>query len=154
VDGAAEIHHGTTIALGSYAALIRGPAGTGKSDLALRCLAIAPTALIPSPALLVADDQTEISLNGDVLKVDAPETIRGKLEVRGLGIVNVPATTRANLRLVVDLMAPERIERLPDPAPNTQIMGVDLPLLHLAPFEDSAPVKLLLALAQLMRKPN
>src|SRR5689334_23520913 len=53
---ASENVHATAIALGGNAALIRGAPGSGKSDLALRCLAIAPTALVPCPASLVADD--------------------------------------------------------------------------------------------------
>lgn len=150
--GAVERRHGTTIALGTAAALIRGPAGAGKSDLALRCLTTAPTALIPVPAQLVADDQTEITLCDAGLAVNAPDTIHGKLEVRGLGILNVPVVALATLRLIVELVASERIERHPDPTPKAQIMGVDLPVLHVAPFEASAPIKVLLALARLMQK--
>jgi HPr kinase/phosphorylase len=144
---ATETHHGTAIALAGNAALIRGAPGAGKSDLALRCLATAPTALIASPTTLVADDQVVITRTGQRLMAEAPATIRGKLEVRGLGIVTVPHLASAELVLVADLTAPELIERLPDPAPETDLMGVRLPLLHIAPFEASAAVKLLLALA-------
>lgn len=146
MDGAVENHHGTAIALAGKAALIRGPSGSGKSDLALRCLAIAPTALIPSPVSLVADDRVDISRDGDALKIAAPATIRGKLEVRGQGIIEVSAVASALLVLVADLVTPDKIERFPDPQPCTQIMGVSLPVIQLAPFEASAPVKLLLAL--------
>ena len=152
MGGAAEIHHGTAIALGGMAALIRGPSGCGKSDLALRCLAFAPTALIPTPTLLVADDQVQITRTDQRLEADAPATIRGKLEVRGLGILNVPFISSAALVLVADLVAPDRIERHPDPAPDTYIMGIRLPLMYLAPFEASAPVKLLAALAQTLSR--
>lgn len=152
MDGAVEIHHGTAIALGQNAVLIRGPSGSGKSDLALRCLAFAPTALIPSPTLLVADDRVQITRADQHLKAEAPATIRGKLEVRGLGILSVPLIASAELVLVADLVAPDRIERLPDPAPETHFMGVRLPLLYLAPFEAAAPIKLLLALARTMQR--
>ncbi len=148
---AVENHHGTAIALGANAVLIRGAPGSGKSDLALRCLAMAPTALVPSPAMLVADDRVDITRTGSRLKAAAPATIRGKIEVRGLGIVTVPCAESAALVLVAELAQPERIERFPDPAPEAELMGIRLPLLYLAPFEAAAPVKLLLALARTLR---
>ncbi len=115
---AAETHHGTAIAMGGSAALIIGPSGAGKSDLALRCLAVAPTTLIPLPAHLIADDWVLISLDGDRLLVEAPETIRGKLEVRGLGILEVPIARSAALALIAELVAPEAVDRLArSPAP-------------------------------------
>lgn len=149
---AVENHPGTVIALGSNAVLIRGAPGSGKSDLALRCLSLAPTALVPSPPMLVADDRVDITRTQGRLKAEAPATIRGKMEVRGLGIVTVPCTESAELVLVADLTAPERIERFPDPQPVTDLMGVQLPLLYLAPFQAAAPVKLLLALVQTFKR--
>jgi len=151
LDGATEIHHGTAIALGHCAALIRGPASSGKSDLALRCIGLAPTALIPSQILLVADDQVQLSRKGKSIKAEAPATIRGKLEVRGLGILTVPSLERADLTLIADLSASEKVARFPDPEPQTELLGLSLPLLLLAPFEASAPIKLLLALAQMLQ---
>lgn len=151
MDGAVEIHHGAAIALGHSAALIRGPSGSGKSDLALRCMGLAPTALIPSQTLLVADDQVQLSRTGKILKVEAPPTIRGKLEVRGLGILTVPTLKIADLALVADLTVPEKIARFPDPRPQTVLLGLRVPLIFLAPFEASAPIKLLLALAQMLQ---
>jgi serine kinase of HPr protein (carbohydrate metabolism regulator) len=152
VGDAAETHHGTAIALAGTAVLIRGASGSGKSDLALRCLALAPTALTAVPAMLVADDYVTVTRTGDRLVAEAPATIRGKLEVRGLGIMTVPCQESAELVLVADLVAPEQIERFPDPAPEVELGGVTLPLLHIAPFEASAPVKLLLALAERFRR--
>lgn len=151
---APENVHGTAIALGGKAALIRGAPGSGKSDLALRCLAVAPTALIPCPAALVADDRVDLRRSGDRILAEAPATIRGKLEVRGLGVLNVPSTASAEVVLIADLTALDKIERLPDPPPVTELLGVRLPLMHVAPFTASAPVKLLLALAQTLRKPG
>jgi HPr kinase/phosphorylase len=152
-DAAEETLHGTAIALAGNAVIIRGAPGSGKSDLALRCLSLAPTALIASPATLVADDRVIAMRKGDRIKVEAPAAIRGKLEVRGLGIVTVPSVDSAELVLVADLVAPKEVERLPDPAPNTELLGLPLPLLHIAPFEASAPAKLLLALLMRFKRP-
>ena len=139
-------HHGTAIAVDDRAALILGASGAGKSDLALRCLALGPSPLIPAPARLVADDRVILFPQEGRLRVAAPGTIRGRLEVRGMGILEVPFVEGAWLALVVELSAPEAVERLPDPAPRREVQGVSLPALRLAPFEASAPVKLLLAL--------
>jgi len=152
LENATENLHGTAVALAGNAALIRGAPGSGKSDLALRCLAVAPTALIPGPTQLVADDRVEITRVGERLLAAAPATIRGKLEVRGLGILNVPTVESAELVLVADLVPPEAIERFPDPKPHTELLGIRLPLLYLAPFEAAAPVKLLLALVQIFKR--
>ena len=140
--------HGTAIAVDGRAALIVGPSGAGKSDLALRCLALAPSPLIPAPAQLVADDRVILSPQGGRLRVSAPATIRDRLEVRGMGILEIPCVESADLVLVVELAGSEAIERLPDPPPQRAFLDVSLPVLRLAPFEASAPVKLLLALGR------
>lgn len=148
---AAENVHATAIALGTHAALIRGAPGSGKSDLALRCLALAPTALIASPVTLVADDRVDLVADAGRLYAQAPATIRGKLEVRGLGIVTVPHVPRAEVKVVADLSAPEEIERLPEASASAELAGVRVPLIRLAPFEAAAPVKLLLAIVQTIK---
>jgi len=132
--------HGTAVALGGDGILLRGPSGCGKSDLALR--------LIDAGARLLADDQTELSLKGGSLEMRAPAAIAGQIEVRGIGILPVPSLNAAPLRLVVDLVPPERIERLPEPQFCT-FLGLSVPLLALAPFEASAVAKLRLALGVL-----
>lgn len=115
--------------------LLRGPSGVGKSDLALR--------LIDEGARLVTDDQAELRPVGDTLLACAPETIAGKIEARGIGIVELPHMDAVPLRLVCDLVAPgeDWVARLPDPG-VVRLAGIELPLIVLAPFEASAPAKL------------
>lgn len=137
--------HATAIAMGGYAALIRGPSGAGKSDLALRCLGVAASTLLPQRTLLVADDQVLLTLNNDHLTATAPAQIKGKLEVRGLGIVEVDTCKDARLALVVDLVAAALIERMPEPD-HCEIDGIVLPRLTLYSFEASAALKLLMCL--------
>ena len=145
--------HASAIAAGGRAALIRGPSGAGKSDLALRCIALAPTPLLPQQASLVSDDQTVITRRGGRLYASAPARIAGLLEARGIGIVRVNDTAGlpVPLALVVDLIpsaeaADGQPDRLPDPWPMVPILGVELPLLRLKIHEASAPIRLLLAL--------
>ena len=133
--------HGTSVSIGGEGILLRGPSGCGKSDLALR--------LVDEGARLVADDQTEISRRDSSLEMTAPAALAGLLEVRGLGIVRVSHMARAPLRLVVDLVPSDAVERMPEPTFCT-IEGVSLPLLALDAFAASAPAKLRLALKALV----
>jgi serine kinase of HPr protein (carbohydrate metabolism regulator) len=128
--------HGTAVAIDGAAVLMRGPSGAGKSDLALR--------LIDGGAHLIADDQTLIRREGERVLVRAPPAIRGLIEIRGLGILSLDAVEEAPLLLLVDLVAPQEIERLPARR-SESILGVPLPLVALAPFEASAAAKLRLA---------
>jgi len=146
---AADLVHGTCVALGRSAALLRGPSGSGKSDLALRFLFLArrgPAAL--EPPTLVADDQVRIRREGDRLLVEAPATLRGKLEVRGLGIVELKSAADAELVLVADLVAASEVERMPDAGARVSLLGVDVATIRLVATEPSAPIKLALALAR------
>jgi len=129
--------HGTAVAIEGRAVLLRGPSGSGKSDLALR--------LIDAGARLVADDQTELARVGDGIVVRPPATIVGLIEVRGIGILRLDPLMEAPLALLADLVQPETVERLPMPR-FEPVLGLDLPLIALAPFEASAQAKLRLAL--------
>jgi HPr kinase/phosphorylase len=144
-----ELVHGTCVALGRTAALLRGPSGSGKSDLALRFLFLArrgPAAL--EAPILVADDQVCLVRNDGRILAKSPDTIRGKMEVRGVGIAEVKSLMEAELALVVDLMPGAEIERLPDGNAKARLLGIELPLVGLFPWEASAPIKLAIALAR------
>jgi len=142
---ARQLVHGTCVAFGPHAALLRGSSGSGKSDLALRFLALAAEGEM-APGL-VADDQVLLEVKGDKLLASAPNTLAGKLEVRGLGIMAVPHVEQAQLALVVDLVASDTVPRMPpEPLPRTALLGISVPNLQLAPFEHSAPIKLKMAL--------
>ncbi len=145
-----ELVHGTAIAVGGHALLIRGPSGSGKSDLALRCLVHPVSPLVPEPALLVADDQVLVERRGATLVGRAPDPIRGKLEVRGLGIIDVAnvAPDGVPIILLVELVPLEQIDRLPDMSLVTPVAGVQLPLLRVTAAEASAPTKVMLALGR------
>ncbi|MGA8690045.1 MAG: HPr kinase/phosphorylase [Methyloceanibacter sp.] len=143
---ARELVHGTCVALGANGALLRGGSGSGKSDLALRFLTL--PAEPGCESRLVADDQVWVEARGaSGLVASAPATLAGKLEVRGLGILEMPNLAEARLVLVVDLVARDAVPRTPpEPLEKTMIAGVAVPLLRLDPFEASTPVKLRLAL--------
>jgi HPr kinase/phosphorylase len=110
--------HASCVAVNTRAVLILGAAGAGKSALALQ--------LIAYGAELVADDQTQITLNGQQLAATCPTPLSGMIEARGVGLLHSPPRASAPLHLVVDLDQPET-ERLP-PRRITTLLGVQLPL--------------------------
>ena len=111
-----------------HGVLLLGPSGVGKSDLLLR--------LLDRGFALVADDQVCVE-NGFA---NAPATLAGLLEVRGLGIVRLPFVPRARLVLAVELAT---ALRMPSPA---QHFGTGLPLIQVDPAQCSAPTRVALAL--------
>lgn len=134
--------HATCVSIDGIGVLLRAPSGGGKSDLALR--------LIDGGAALVSDDYTHIEVRDGCVLASAPSSIRGMLEVRGLGLVRLPCSSDAAVGLVVDLVESSTIDRMPEPE-TALIDGagdIRLPLIRVAPFEASAAAKVRLAARQ------
>ena len=136
-DGLDALIHASCVAIGGRAVLIGGRSGTGKSDLALR--------LIDRGAKLVSDDYTELRHAGERVLARAPETISGKIEVRGLGILDLPPVADVPVCLYVDL--DEAPERMPEPT-TVWLAGEEIPRVALAALEGSAALKLEQALVR------
>ena len=115
---------------GGDALLLLGPSGAGKSDLLLR--------LIDQGFALVADDQ--VIIEDGLARPPAP--LAGMLEVRGLGLFQLPYVAPARLRLVVSLGAMPAA-RLPRPSLHP---GLGLPEIIVDPATPSAPARVALAL--------
>jgi HPr kinase/phosphorylase len=143
--------HATCLAIGGEGVLLLGQPGSGKSDLALRLIDGAGAGLSGRlrSALLVADDQVAIRRSDAGLVASAPPALAGKLEIRGLGIAEVPIERDVPLRLAVRLTPAADIERLPDLARSRmEILGISIPLVLLDPEKPSAPARLRAALDQ------
>ena len=137
-----ETMHASTVALDGQAVLITGPSGSGKSDLALRMLDRGFT--------LVSDDQTIVRRDGDRLIASAPANIAGKLEIRGVGIVEMETVKDVPVALLVELTS--EIQRLPDDRRERPVLGVNVPLVSVDALTASAASKVALALDRLGRK--
>ncbi len=124
--------HASCVAIRELGVLIRGPSGCGKSDLALR--------LIDDGADLVADDQVVLSGEAGCLLASAPDVLRGKIEIRGVGIFDMSYKQSASIQLVIDLVPRDDVPRLPEPA-CCDLAGQSLPLHRLHAFDASCPAK-------------
>jgi serine kinase of HPr protein (carbohydrate metabolism regulator) len=122
--------HGTALAIAGEGLLLLGGPGSGKSDLALR--------LIDRGAVLVADDRVDLSVEARRLHAAPPAALAGRIEMRGVGIVERPFLPQVPLRLAVHLG--QTAERLPT-ARVSEWLAVPLPVLFLPAFEPSAPLK-------------
>ena len=149
--------HATTVVLGQAsvpfgarvdgAVLLIGGSEAGKSDVALRLIAMG--------AKLISDDQTALTDAGGVLFASAPSSLHGQMEIRGVGIVNVTPAPPAPVVLTVRLDETATVPRLPEPLTHKLPQGLENcaepPFLVLHAFEASTPMKIAAAAATLVR---
>ncbi len=110
--------------------MLVGPSGAGKSDLALR--------LIDRGAVLVSDDYTDLSSASGTLTASPPANIAGRIEIRGLGIVEQAFAASTTIEMVVSL--DHEVDRMPEPQWRT-IAGVRVREIVIDPHRHSAPIK-------------
>ena len=132
--------HGTCVDLNNNGIIIKGPPGSGKSDLALR--------LIDEGALLVADDRINLRVENNSLLAKAPKTIAGLLEVRELGIFTLKYCHESVIVLIVELILENKQVRLPKKT-YAEIKGIRVPKIKLVSFNASASAKVRIALKEI-----
>ncbi|KAG1651467.1 Adenosylhomocysteinase [Nymphon striatum] len=80
--------HASLITIKGEGVLITGPSGSGKTLLALHLFRRCKQSGVD--AQIIADDQVILNNEDGYLTGAAPELLRGKIEIRGLGIVDLP----------------------------------------------------------------
>lgn len=140
-DVSSETIHASCVAIGDLAVLIEGRSGTGKSDLALR--------LIDRGGMLVSDDYTMVARKDGRLVARPPANLAGKIEVRGIGIVEMEHRTDVPVALIVAIV--ENPPRMPGPGRVRRLAGIELREIALPSLEPSAPFKVEIALRERMR---
>jgi len=136
-----ETIHATSVAIGGLGVLIMGPSGAGKSDLALR--------LIDRGATLISDDYTIVTAQDGALLLNAPPAIAGRMEIRHLGLVDMPHVDAVPAVLAIGLE--EAPQRMPETVDTIMLAGLPLRLVTLAGKEASAPIKVELAVHRFAR---
>lgn len=127
----------TCVSLDGVGVLLRGPSGCGKSDLALRLLAHSGS--------LVADDYTDLTVREGRLYATAPAAIAGLIEIRGVGVAAICHIVEVEVRLVIDLVTPSEVERMPEKQWCEVVTGIFVCRFALAAFEASATAKVAMA---------
>ena len=130
-------HAASAVAIDGRALLIEGPPGSGKSTLAI--------ALIDRGAVLIGDDAVTLEMRGETLWAVPPPNISGKLELRNVGIIELP-TTEAPASLVLKLS--QDAPRFVEGAEDYKLSGTSVPLLHFNPAIAAAPIRAEWALRQ------
>ena len=137
--------HASAVLVGGQGVLIRGASGSGKSSLVLGLID-----RDPASTWLVADDRVHLAADRGRLVAAVPETIAGKLEIRGQGVVEVAYISPAAIGLVVDLLSPDACPRLPGVnETEVEIGGVNLPRLMLPIGAVDGPARVRFAVRRL-----
>lgn len=119
--------HATAIQWHKKGILFLGPSGAGKSTAALLAM--------DKGARLIADDQVILKVRKKSCIASCPDTIRGKMEVRGVGIVDVKPVKHAQIDLVVFLTKDGKtVPRLPQPF-TWNFENIKLPCMRLCVFD-------------------
>ncbi len=122
--------HASAIVIQEAGVLIRGASGAGKSSLALALLAAAEQAA--HFGAMIGDDRLHLFAHHGRLIARGHPAVRGKIERRGQGIVEIGAEPGAVVRLVIDILPPDQTLRYPETVnPYVTLCGIDLPLLTL-----------------------
>ncbi len=104
--------HASGVVVGEAGIVIRGVSGIGKSSLALALLDAAVQAALFGA--LIGDDRLLLSASHGRLIARGHPAIRGQIEQRGVGILEIGAEPAAIVRLVVDIFQPEQMLRYPE----------------------------------------
>lgn len=125
--------HACLLEIYSKGVLLLGQSGIGKSELSLE--------LIKKGHHLVSDDRVDISLIRGKLYGESPELLRGMIEVRGIGIIDVTRmfgvnslTKRVTISYAIELVKlkpGEEMERLGNYMQYYEILGRKIPLLKI-----------------------
>ena len=135
--------HGCMVDVQGIGVLVEGESGSGKSESVI--------GLLQRGAALVADDVVRLRVVEDrEIIATAPENLRGMIEIRGLGVLNVTALfgvgalrLSKRLDLIVTLVHGQKTEDLERVGTSTavrEVMGLEIAhvTLPLAPGRDVA----------------
>jgi HPr kinase/phosphorylase len=125
--------HGNLLEIFGEGVLLLGASGIGKSEVCLD--------LIKRGHTLVADDKVDIRNVRNHLEGTSPEVIYGMMEVRGIGIINVPRmfginalTNKTTIRYCINLVpfsASLPVDRIGNSTDQTTILDIKIPCVTL-----------------------
>ena len=131
-------YHACALEIAEIGMLVEGPSGSGKTSLMLGLLEKAEQ--MELSASLVADDQVLLEQESGNITANVPESIAGKLELFGFGIVELPFQPKTMIKLVVRLADQTEIERMPENK-ITQLCGVSIPVIEVPQQHEQLAVR-------------
>ncbi|MEM9279348.1 MAG: HPr kinase/phosphatase C-terminal domain-containing protein [Pseudomonadota bacterium] len=137
-----QTYHCNALMIDGTGIVIKGPSGSGKSSLTMGLLERARHA--GAEAHFVSDDRTLLNKEEGILTAQAPDTIRGKIELRGHGIMDFPYLEKSMVHLIVWLVNDTDLERMPAPK-TTVIEDIELPLIEVPCRHEQASVRIVFA---------
>ncbi len=119
--------HGVLLNINGTGVVIKGASGIGKSEVALE--------LIKKGHSLIADDSIILKkIDEDFLIGEAPDLLKNRMEIRGIGIINVQqhfgiasVAPSANIDVVIEIMqAGNPVDRLGNDWKHEEYLGVEI----------------------------
>ena len=129
------------VAIDGKGVLIEARDDAQRTDLLLR--------LLDRGATLVVDARTVCVRRGKTLCATVPASTGGRVDIRGIGPVEMPNLDEAPVALAVVVL--DDAPRLPEDRRTRRIAGVEIPVLALGPSEPAAPIKVEYALKAFAR---
>ena len=129
-----QLLHASAIELNGVGILVTGLSGSGKSGLVAE--------LLTRGAKLIADDQVILNYERGQLMARAPGPLKGKLELYGMGVFDLPQyfVPETAIQMELQCMDAEQIERLPsDQVAHYQ--DIEIPAYVVAPEHSFTPAK-------------
>lgn len=135
-------HHACALEIDQIGILIIGKSGSGKTSLMMGLLERAKQE--NKEAYLVTDDRVHLKTSGEKLDAETPGTIAGLVEIRGYGVIAHPNKNTTAIKLVVELVKDESIERMPEQK-YYEFEGMRLPLLEVPIRHENQAVRIVFA---------
>lgn len=135
--------HANSLVIDHHGLLICGKSGFGKTSLMLSLLEQAKAN--NKFAAMVGDDQSLVANENNRLIAYCPSSTKGKLEIRGHGIVDVPFLQSAVINLVIEIVPRENIDRMPTIGTKT-LDGIQLPLVFVPRYGLQQSVQIIQAM--------
>jgi serine kinase of HPr protein (carbohydrate metabolism regulator) len=126
-----ETVQGACVAIDGRGVLIEARDDAQRTDLLLR--------LLDRGATLVSDAHTACTRRGDGLRAAPLPGTGGRIEIRGIGAVEMQSLAEVDVALIVVVL--DAAPRLPEDRRTRNIAGVGVPVLALGPGEPAAPIK-------------
>lgn len=137
-----QTEHACAVEINGMGILIKGQSGFGKTSLMMGLLERAKLEALNG--FLIADDRVILKSKTNMLEASSPEKLAGLVEIGGFGIVKHPYRETTRIGLVVEIIADEDIERMPDQQYFSRD-SISLPMISVPSRHETQSVRIVFA---------